>query len=112
MIRKKQAALPKRELTLADERNSEDNVITIDGKEFNATSLNEQAKIQLDNLQFVNEQILQKNNELQIADSARIMYISVLNEELIKTKSWDWLKDIPSIEENRSYTVLWSKVGN
>ena len=35
----------------------------------------------------VNEQILQKNNELQIADSARIMHISVLNEELIKTKA-------------------------
>lgn len=65
----------------------EDNVITVDGKEFDATSLSEQAKAQLDNLQFVNEQILQKNNELQIADSARIMYISVLNEELIKTKA-------------------------
>ena len=65
----------------------EDNVITVDGKEFDATSLSEKAKAQLDNLQFVNEQILQKNNELQIADSARIMYISVLNEELIKTKA-------------------------
>ena len=70
---------------MAEEMTQEDNVITIDGKEFDATSLSEKAKAQLDNLQFVNEQILQKNNELQIADSARIMYISVLNEELIKT---------------------------
>jgi hypothetical protein len=83
----KKAILPKEELTLAEKTTQEDNVITVDGKEFDATSLSEQAKAQLDNLQFVNEQILQKNNELQIADSARIMYISVLNEELIKTKA-------------------------
>ena len=72
---------------MAEETTQEDNLITVDGKEFDATSLSEQARAQLDNLQFVNEQILQKNNELQIADSARIMYISVLNEELIKTKA-------------------------
>ena len=72
---------------MAEETTQKDNVIAVDGKEFDATSLSEQAKAQLDNLQFVNEQILQKNNELQIADSARIMYISVLNEELIKTKA-------------------------
>jgi hypothetical protein len=83
----KEAILSKEELTLAEEMTQEDNVITVDGTEFDATSLSEQAKAQLDNLQFVNEQILQKNNELQIADSARIMYISVLNEELIKTKA-------------------------
>jgi hypothetical protein len=83
----KEAIPPKEELTLAEEMTQEDNVITVDGTEFDATSLSEQAKAQLVNLQFVNEQILQKNNELQIADSARIMYISVLNEELIKTKA-------------------------
>jgi hypothetical protein len=83
----KEAVLPIKELTLADETTKEDDVITIDGKEFDAASLSEQAKVQLYNLKFVNEQILQKNNELQIADSARIMYISVLNEELFKTKS-------------------------
>jgi hypothetical protein len=72
---------------LAEKTTKEDNVITVDGKEFDAESLSKQAKAQLNNLQFVNDQILQKNNELQIADSARIMYISVLNEELIKTKA-------------------------
>ena len=64
----------------------EDNVITVDGKDFDAASLSAQAKAQLDNLQFVNEQILQKNNELQIADSARIVHISVLKEELNRAK--------------------------
>ena len=57
------------------------NVITLDGKDFDATDLSEDAKAQLENIQFVNEQILQKNNELQIADSARIMYLSALDDE-------------------------------
>jgi hypothetical protein len=70
---------------LVEETTNEDNLITIDGKEFSISSFSEQAKAQLDNLQFVKEQIMQKHNELQIADSARIMYISVLKKELIKT---------------------------
>ena len=72
---------------MAKEKIKEDNVIIVDGQEFDAARFNEQAKAQLDNLQFVNEQLLQKNNELQIADSARIMYTSVLNEELNKAKA-------------------------
>ena len=75
-----------KELTLAKETTQEDHVMTIDGKEFDISSLSEQAKAQLDNLQFVNEQILQRNNELQIADSARIMYRSVLDKELLIIK--------------------------
>ena len=71
---------------MAKETTQEDHVMTIDGKEFDISSLSEQAKAQLDNLQFVNEQILQRNNELQIADSARIMYRSVLDKELLIIK--------------------------
>jgi len=55
----------------------------VDGQDFYASNLSDQARAHLDNLQFVNEQIMQKNNELQIADSARIMYNSVLKQELI-----------------------------
>lgn len=67
----------------------DDHLIKIDGKEYDLTNLSEKAKNQLDNINFVNEQILQKNNELQVADSARIMYLRVLNQELINTKVAD-----------------------
>ena len=58
--------------------------ITIDDKEYRTSDLSEEAKAQLVNLQFINEQILQKNNELQVSDSARILYKSALKTELIK----------------------------
>ena len=61
----------------------EDPLISVDGQDFYASNLSDQARAHLDNLQFVNEQIMQKNNELQIADSARIMYSSVLKQELM-----------------------------
>jgi hypothetical protein len=83
----KELIMPTKELNLAEKTTKKDNVITVDGRKFDAASLSEQAKAQLESLQFVNEQILQKNNELQIADSARVMYTHVLNEELIKTKA-------------------------
>ena len=56
-------------------------IITLDGKEFDTSNTSQDFKDMVDNLTFVNEQILQKNNELQIADSARIMYLSVLKSE-------------------------------
>ena len=71
---------------MIDDANLEEKIVTIDGKDFDFKNLSRQAKARLDDLQFVNEQILQKNNELQIADSARIMYLSVLMEELNKSQ--------------------------
>ena len=56
--------------------------ITIDGQEFDLTNMSEEAKAQLNNLQFVNEQILQRNNELQIAQTAKIGYTRALKREL------------------------------
>ena len=58
--------------------------ITIDGQEFDLTNASEAAKAQLRNLQFVNEQILQRNNELQIAQTAKIGYSRALKRELDK----------------------------
>ena len=55
--------------------------ITIDGQEFDLTNMSEEAKAQLNNLQFVNEQILQRNNELQIAQTAKIGYSRALKRE-------------------------------
>ena len=74
----------KKERTLAKKTKNNSDKITIDDKEYRTSDLSEEAKAQLVNLQFINEQILQKNNELQVSDSARILYKSALKTELIK----------------------------
>lgn len=61
--------------------------ITIDGQEFDLANTSDEAKTQLSNLQFVNEQILQKNNELQIAQTAKLGYSRALKRELEKIGS-------------------------
>jgi len=58
--------------------------ITIDGQEFDLANASDVAKAQLNNLQFVNEQILQRNNEFQIAQTAKIGYMRALKRELDK----------------------------
>ena len=52
--------------------------ITIDGEEFDLSNASLDAQTQLKNLQFVDEQILQRNNELQIAQTAKIGYSRAL----------------------------------
>ena len=58
--------------------------ITIDGQDYDLANASEEAKAQLRNLQFVNEQILQRNNEFQIAQTAKIGYSRALKRELDK----------------------------
>ena len=58
--------------------------ITIDGKEYDLSDASAEVTAQLNNLQFVNEQILQRNNELQIAETAKIGYSRALKRELEK----------------------------
>lgn len=58
--------------------------ITIDGKEYDLSDASNEVRAQLNNLQFVNEQILQRNNELQIAETAKIGYSRALKRELEK----------------------------
>ncbi len=58
--------------------------ITIDGQEYDISTASDEAKIQLSNLKFVNEQILQRNNEIQIAQTAKIGYSRALKRELDK----------------------------
>jgi hypothetical protein len=59
--------------------------ITIDGVAYDTKDLSQGARDVLASLQFVNEQILQKNNELQIADTARMAYAAALKRELPAT---------------------------
>ena len=61
--------------------------ITIDNIEYDLAHASDEAKAQIANLQFVNEQILQRNNELQIAETAKIGYSRALKRELEKIKS-------------------------
>jgi len=60
--------------------------ITIDNMEYDLSNASDEAKAQIANLQFVNEQILQRNNELQIAETAKIGYSRALKRELEKIK--------------------------
>lgn len=56
--------------------------ITIDGVEYNLSDLSSNARAQIANIQFVDEQIQQLNNELAVADTARIGYTQALKDEL------------------------------
>ena len=60
--------------------------VYLDDEVVDTTNLSEQARHQLLNIKFVDELILQKSNELQIADSARLMYTSVLKSVENKAK--------------------------
>lgn len=60
--------------------------ITIEDKDYDLSDLTEAAQLQLANLQFVNEQLLQRNNELQIAQTAKIGYSRALKRELEKSQ--------------------------
>ena len=67
---------------MADEISEERSYVIGDGDEIDTSKLTQQGKAQLTNLKFVDEQLTQKNNELQVADSARIVYVSVLKSSL------------------------------
>ena len=58
--------------------------ITIGDDEYDLSNASSEAETQLKNLQFVNEQIMQRNNELQIAQTAKIGYSRALKRELEK----------------------------
>lgn len=58
--------------------------IKIDGKDYDLANASEAARAQLKSLQFVNEQILQRNNELQVAETAKMSYARALKREIEK----------------------------
>jgi hypothetical protein len=62
-----------------------DQKITIGDTEYDASNISDEAKKQIQNLQFVDAQIQQLKNEWAIADTARIGYTRALNTELAKT---------------------------
>ena len=58
--------------------------INIDGTEYPLDNLSENATAQLASIQFVDNQIQQLQNELAVADTARIGYTNALKKELKK----------------------------
>ena len=58
--------------------------IKIDGVDYDLSKASEAALAQLECLKFVNEQLLQRNNELQVAQTAKIGYSRALKRELEK----------------------------
>ena len=62
-------------------------LIKIDGVEYNIKSITQEINIKLQSLQFVNEQILQRQNDLQVLDTARLSYIAAFKQEL-ELKNW------------------------
>ncbi len=60
------------------------NSITIDGTPYELDSLSQTARDTIASLQFVEEQILQTQNEWAICDTARIAYTFALKREAKK----------------------------
>lgn len=58
--------------------------ITIDGIEYKLTDLTEEARAQVQNISFCDEQIQQLSNEWAVADTARIGYSNALKREVKK----------------------------
>ena len=65
---------------MAKKKNSE--VVTIDGIDYPLDGLSDTAKAQLLNIQFVDSRLQQLNNELAVADTARMAYMNALKQEL------------------------------
>lgn len=65
-------------------KNKED-FITIDGKKYDLKKLPKQAQDQVLNIKFCDQQLQRLNNELAVADTARIGYGKALDKE-IQTK--------------------------
>jgi len=61
--------------------------VTIDGVEHDIEDFSEQAKSTIRSLQFVEERLQQRHNELAVADTARIGYLRELKSVLAPHKT-------------------------
>lgn len=62
----------------------EERKVKVDGVEYNLDDLSENARAQVMNLRFVSERLQQLNNELAVADTARMGYSAALKREVTK----------------------------
>jgi hypothetical protein len=68
-------------------KESNDKTITIDGVEYKLDELSDNAKVQLQNIQFVDAKLQELNNEWAVSDTARIGYTNALKAELAGIQS-------------------------
>jgi hypothetical protein len=61
--------------------------ITISGNEYDFDALTDQAKVQLQNIQFCDGQINQLQSEWAVADTARMAYSAALKREFSSQKA-------------------------
>ena len=61
--------------------------ITVDGVEYLLEDFSENAKAQLECIQFVDSKIQQLNNEWAVADTARIGYTNALKAQLNRSNN-------------------------
>ena len=61
--------------------------VTVDGIDYNLNDLSENAKMQIENIQFVDIKLQQLSNEWAVADTARIGYTNALKNEAVKIDS-------------------------
>ena len=59
-------------------------MIKIDDVEYEVDKLSNEAKDQITNIQFVDQKLQQLSNELAVADTARMAYVSALKNETKK----------------------------
>ena len=59
--------------------------VAVDGVEYIYDDLSDTAKQNIQNIQFVDAQLQQLNNELAVADTARMGYSTALTRELTKS---------------------------
>ena len=59
--------------------------ITVDDVEYQLSEMSDDAKAQLSNIQFVDQQVQQLQNEWAVSDTARLGYQAALKGELLKS---------------------------
>jgi hypothetical protein len=57
-------------------------IIKIDGKDYNTDTLSDEAKAQLQNVQFVDQELARLNAQAAVMQTARIAYAKLLNDAL------------------------------
>ena len=59
--------------------------ITVDDVKYKLSEMSDDAKAQLSNIQFVDQQVQQLQNEWAVSDTARLGYQAALKGELLKS---------------------------
>ena len=85
--------------------------LDIDGKSYELDDLSDEAKAQIVNIQFVDNQLQQLQNELAVSDTARIGYTNALKRELSNKEKQHPMADKIKIGDNEYSADDFSETG-